>query len=78
MSEPEESDQLPEEGPGGQVPDDDSGTGARDDAAGSSDPEARSAPASQQRAVVGITAPVAVAGLGWSRGAIRVGHGQAV
>jgi hypothetical protein len=32
MSEHEESDQLPEEGPGGQVPDDDSGTGSRDDA----------------------------------------------
>jgi hypothetical protein len=31
MSEREESDQLPEEGPGGQVPDDDSDTGARDD-----------------------------------------------
>jgi hypothetical protein len=39
VSEHEESDQLPEEGPAGQVPDDDSGTGARDDAAGSSDPE---------------------------------------
>jgi hypothetical protein len=32
MSETEESDQLPEEGPGGQVPDDDGGSGARDDA----------------------------------------------
>ena len=32
MSEPEDSDQLPEAGPGGQVPDDDSGTGARDEA----------------------------------------------
>ena len=32
MTEHEESDQLPEEGPGGQVPDDDSGSGARDGA----------------------------------------------
>jgi hypothetical protein len=32
MTEREESDQLPEEGPGGQVPDDDSGSGSRDDA----------------------------------------------
>ena len=32
MSEHEESDQLPEEGPGSQVPDDDSGAGSRDDA----------------------------------------------
>jgi hypothetical protein len=32
MSGQEESDQLPEEGPGGQVADDDSGTGARDSA----------------------------------------------
>lgn len=31
MSEHEESDQLPEEGPGGQVPDDD-GEGGRDEA----------------------------------------------
>jgi hypothetical protein len=31
VTEREESDQLPEEGPGGQVPDDDGG-GARDDA----------------------------------------------
>ena len=32
MSEHEESDQLPEEGPGSQVHDDDSGSGSRDDA----------------------------------------------
>jgi hypothetical protein len=32
MTEREESDQLPEEGPGGQVPDDDSGSGAREGA----------------------------------------------
>jgi hypothetical protein len=32
MTEQEESDQLPEEGPGGQVPDDDSGSGAREGA----------------------------------------------
>jgi hypothetical protein len=32
VTEREESDQLPEEGPGGQVPDDDGGGGARDDA----------------------------------------------
>ena len=31
MSEHEESDQLPEEGPGGQVPDDDSGDGSGSD-----------------------------------------------
>jgi len=32
MTESEESDQLPEEGPGGQVPEDDSGGKARSDA----------------------------------------------
>jgi hypothetical protein len=32
MTGQEESDQMPEEGPGGQVPDDDSGSGARQDA----------------------------------------------
>jgi len=32
MSEQEESDQLPEEGPGSQVADDDSGAGSRGDA----------------------------------------------
>jgi hypothetical protein len=32
MTEREESDQMPEEGPGEQTPDDDSGSGARQDA----------------------------------------------
>jgi hypothetical protein len=32
MTPQEESDQLPEEGPGGQAPDDDGDAGARDDA----------------------------------------------
>jgi hypothetical protein len=34
-TEPQESDQLPEEGPGGQVPDDAQGDGGRDAARGS-------------------------------------------